>query len=171
MRRSALFAAAAAALIGISIAAIPSEAQSQTVEGRAANRGPGGGGAPIVGGGGGSGFRRGGGGGGGSLAVIPGGGGGSFRGSGRRGGGGGGSAWQGGRGGWRGAGPAPRYYGGHRHHRGGGPGIALGAAALGLAAGAILGAPAYVDEPEVVADECMQQVWIRGAWRWRNVCD
>jgi hypothetical protein len=156
MNNSAIVVAAAAALIGISVAASPADAQSMTTGRSGFHRGGGGGPArgPVQGG---RGIAKGG-----PGAHSPG----------ARGGG-----HARGRGGWRGAGPGPgpQYHGGHGYHRGGpGPGLALGAAALGLAAGAILGAPAYVNPPPPpppYADECMQQVWWRGAWRWRNVCD
>lgn len=157
--KTAALSVAAAAVVGFSLfVSIPSMAQSQKLGVGNADRHPGGGAA---------GFR--GGRGGGPIANVPADGGGPrFRGAGR----GGAAVVRGGRGGgWRGAGPGPgpRYYG--HAHRHAGPGAALGAAALGLAAGAILGAPAYVDEPDIYADECMQQVWLHGAWRWRNVCD
>lgn len=149
MRNSAILVAAAAALIGISAVASPADAQGPR-KGRNFSHGqrhPGGGArGPVQGGprnfAGGGGHRGGHGPGGGPRG----------RGPGHHGGG------------WHGRGPGGGGWHGRGH--GNGAGIALGAAALGLVAGALLAAP-----PPPAADECMQQVWVRGAWRWRNVCD
>jgi len=101
-----------------------------------------------------------------------------WRGGGWRGGGWHGGGWRGAgwRGGWRGAGWR---YGGWRYG-GWRPGLAIGAAAIGLgvglAASSAWGYPGsgygYYGYPGYYGgyQGCVRQVWWRGAWRLVNVC-